>query len=76
MQKFEPWDFAFPFPPRDNHAHLGMTKREYFAAAVLSNLALPGVTQMWTAEAAAEKAVQYADALIDELNKDQDNGND
>lgn len=46
----------------------GLTKREYFAAMVLQ-----GIANSHSPSAAVEKAVIYADDLIDELNRTEVN---
>lgn len=48
----------------------GLTKREYFAAVVLSGLAADS-TYVAGADKAAKVSVQYADALINALNGKQ-----
>lgn len=48
----------------------GLTKREYFAAMVLQGLAASH-----SPSAATEKAVIYADDLIEELNRTKQNVN-
>jgi len=49
--------------------HIGLTKREYFAAialqGILSNASYMSHVERWT-----YLAVTYADHLVDELNKD------
>jgi hypothetical protein len=55
----------------DNGTTTGLTKREYLAAAALQGL-LPRVTHEFGRPAEniyAERAVRYADALIEALNK-------
>ena len=57
-------DRAFP---SSNDQVKGLTKREYFAAQ-----ALVGCVASWKDETAAAKyAVEFADALIKELNKNE-----
>lgn len=60
-------DPAFANPGRENEQSpsTGLTKREYFAAMALLMLAEGN-----TPTTAARLAVKYADALIEELNKD------
>jgi len=55
---------AFP-QPKDVVWH-GLTKREYFAAAALQGLLAKGDVGL---ESDAEKAVQWANWLIEELNR-------
>jgi hypothetical protein len=45
----------------------GLTKREYFAATAMQGFCVD--SQVIDAERTAEICVQYADALIEELNK-------
>ena len=53
-----------------NGYNLGITKREYFAGlAMQSHASRVGVT----AKSAADLAVKYADALLEELNKTDEN---
>jgi hypothetical protein len=50
----------------DNYTSEGLTKREYFAAMAMQGLlALGGVVY----QSPVKSAVEYADALIEELNK-------
>ena len=49
------------------HAHPGLTKREYFAAMAMNGLA--GQDRV-TPLGAAELAVKYADALIEQLERE------
>ena len=51
----------------------GLTKREYFAAMAMQ--AILSIPSYQTKQACATAAVQMADALILELNKEQDNVN-
>lgn len=46
--------------------HLGITKREYFAALMLQGF----ITSGFNGPGIAESAVRHADALIQELNKE------
>lgn len=62
---------AFPWDDKNGdgshyHAHAGLTKREYFAA-----MAMQGMTSnnSITVEIVAAWAVQYADALLMEMEK-------
>lgn len=52
----------------DSHVDTGLTKREYFAA-----MALTGIISKptWSDEDTAKHAVNCADALINELNKEE-----
>ena len=51
---------------------IGLTKREYFAAMALQGyLASVPTDTIERPEYAASHAVKYADALIDELNKEK-----
>lgn len=58
-------DPAFPFP-YDSVGMTGLTKREYFAAVVLGGMAANPDEQVI---ASPREAVEYADRLIEELNK-------
>lgn len=61
------YDAAFARPQSDlASAQVGMTKREYFAAMAMQALVSSGFEK----EYAARLAVQSADALIEELNKE------
>lgn len=51
----------------------GLTKREYFAAMAMQ--AILSIPSFQTKKETATAAVQMADALILELNKEQDNVN-
>ncbi|GAG55567.1 unnamed protein product, partial [marine sediment metagenome] len=48
-------------------SHNGLTKREYFAAMALQGFCVSGGVPIYMANA----AVRTADALIEELNKDE-----
>ncbi len=62
-------DNAFPAEFSDGTFNSGMTIREYFAAlAMQGNLAACSASYPDT-EAVVKKSVEYADALIEELNK-------
>lgn len=71
--KTEPDSFAYPIAYDDNDVNMvygGLTKRELFAAMAMQGL------QTWPDDLSQQKlskwAVNQADALIAELNKDQD----
>lgn len=50
----------------------GLTKREHFAAIAMQGILSADTGNEWlTAGKVAEKAIGYADALINELNKQQ-----
>lgn len=69
----EPHDFAFPVSNRRDvptETSVGLTKRELFAAMMLSGLCSQVPSYSFNA-ALPEYAVMYADALISELNKEQ-----
>jgi len=48
----------------------GLTKREYFAAMAMQGLLADTKDIIYPITQVAKDAVNYADALIDELNKD------
>jgi hypothetical protein len=56
--------------------HTPLTKREYFAALAMQALLSDSQLNGYTPQQYAEGAVEYADALIKELNKEEDNGTD
>ena len=66
---------AFPHIELDTYSgkpcnqHFGLTKRELFAAMALQGMQ-GNTNYKWEPEAMAEDAVKYADALINELNKE------
>ncbi len=66
--KTNPNESAYPTSPVQNFEESlpagGLTKREYFAAIVLANIAKGSMPKT-----AAETAVEYADSLIATLNK-------
>ena len=74
--KTEPNESAYPIPdatyPNGQvvFGSAGLTKREYFAALVLAGLQGNIGTNRWSRKEFAEDAVKYADALINELNKE------
>jgi hypothetical protein len=60
------------FPHRDTaDNHTGLTKREYFAAMAMQGwlASFSGVETMPLPIRVSEKAVAFADALIEELNR-------
>jgi len=67
--KTNPNDLAYPVMAQ-NHLHIGLTKREYFAAmamqGIVSNHAMIDTTN-W--EWLSQESVKAADALINALNK-------
>lgn len=54
----------------NNYISTGLTKREYFAAMALQGLLAQGGIVY---QSSVKSAVEYADALIDELNKTKTN---
>ena len=68
-----------PIMPHDTWANVpsyGLTKREYFAAMALQGyLASVPADTIERPEYAASHAVKYADALINELNKEDEREN-
>jgi hypothetical protein len=67
--KTRPEALAFPmsYPSHVMYIHQGLTKREYFAAMAMQNMAK--TYRMESADLVAKAAVAYADALIEALNK-------
>lgn len=61
-----PDEQAFPAIAPNDEGWEGLTKREYFAAIALQGLLASGQKLL-----AAREAVEKADQLINELNKDQ-----
>ena len=59
------------FPTTQDVGDTGLTKREYFAAAAMQGM-LGNMNRSTDPKYAAISAVQYADALINELNKTDD----
>lgn len=53
----------------DNWQNIGLTKREYYAGLAMSGMLASYHTSTPESNLIAERAVQYADALINELNK-------
>jgi hypothetical protein len=69
---YESQSCAFPVPEKhiSEHTEYGLTKREYFAAMALQGLLANSFRSPTSyIESNAEYAVNYADALIAELNK-------
>ena len=61
---------AFPLP--EYYRDCGLTKREYFAGLAMQGiLSKHGIGQYY--DKVAEEAVKYADALLEELDKQIDN---
>lgn len=60
--------YFFAFPTISSNEYSGLTKREYFAGQVLSGLSADPYFD-GTPQSAAIAAVQWADALISELEK-------
>lgn len=58
------------------HEGISLMKREYFAALAMQALLSDSQLNGYTPQQYAEGAVEYADALIEELNKSKDNGTD
>jgi hypothetical protein len=84
MSAFDDGGYAFPKPSCDQmHAELGMTLRDYFAAAALQGLlAYSHVNPMRgnyhennSSEGAATASFQYADAMLAARAKTQENLN-
>ena len=68
--KTNPNDFAYPTEPCTDEVFGGLTKREYFAIHALYSLKGGGYGSF---SDMAIDAVQVADALIAELNKEDEN---
>ena len=68
-----PNDFAFPHaiksPSGDMLLNAGLTKREYFAAIAMHGIVANPSSSI---DSVSRLAVEYADALIRELNKEPD----
>ena len=65
---------AYPLSPDGNKElgyNTGLTIRQYFAAMAMQGLlaSYAGVSQNPNPESLAKKAIEYVDALINELNK-------
>lgn len=71
----KPYHCAYPADYR-THTDGGLTKREYFASLAMQALLSDSQLNGYTPQQYAEGAVEYADALIKELNKQEDNGTD
>ena len=52
----------------------GLTKREYFAAMAMQGFLSNTASDVIPADFAAKKSVEYVDALIEQLNKNNVNG--
>lgn len=59
--------FAVQFADKSTFVSPGLTKREYFAAMAMQNMAK--IYREESADVVARAAVGYADALIEALNK-------
>ena len=78
MSQLKPTDptvNAFPIFQADgryNLLEIGLTKREYFAALAMQGLMAADADKVnrWSPRMLAQVAVDNADALIDELNKE------
>jgi hypothetical protein len=60
-------DLAFPLHTGSGYPNLGMTKREYMATQIMSGL----ITNGYSPEDAAERAIRGVDLLLIQLNKKQ-----
>lgn len=60
---------AHPFINKNGDAEQGLTKREYFAGLAMQGLSGHPGTGSWSAERTATVSVNYADALLKELDK-------
>ena len=56
---------AFPLSTGSGYPNLGLTKREYMATQIMSGL----ITNGYSPEDAAERAIRGVDLLLIELNK-------
>ena len=69
--KINPDDSAFPIViddvSKNQYAHIGLSKREYFIAVALSGIIQS--ERYGTFKARAVQAIKQVDALIEELNK-------
>lgn len=59
--------FAFPLHTGSGYPNTGMTKREYMATQIMSGLLSNG----YSPEDAAERAIRGVDLLLTQLNKKQ-----
>ncbi len=66
--KTDPNEPIYPEKDWANVPSFGLTKREYFAAMAMYGIASSGFL---TSDSAAKASVQLADALINELNKEE-----
>lgn len=76
MPKTKPEDHAYPIDTEDGEWPLanGLTKREYFAAMAMQGLiAEEDRPARETSKGLASCAVDHADALINQLNRDRNN---
>lgn len=72
-------DYAYPaINDQDTYAQFGLTKREYFSGLAMQGLLANTIyhnpnerAKMITVSALVETAVNYADALLEELEKTQ-----
>lgn len=68
---------AYPIPG-GGPISIGLTKREYFSAAIMTGLVVPAIAGSHNTNNTAEikhkvkMAIELADALIEELNKEND----
>lgn len=62
---------AYPqYTGNPDHWVRGMSRRDYFAGQALAGLSVsPSMRQVWNPEDMARQSVQWADALIAELEK-------
>lgn len=67
----QPNDPAFPVSPSDYSAKHGLTKREYFAAMAMQGL-LASDTHYTHYTLMTDRAVDFADMLIEKLNSTED----
>ena len=58
---------AFPLSTGSGYPNTGMTKREYMATQIMSGL----ITNGYSPEDAAERAIRGVDLLLTQLNKKQ-----
>ena len=62
--------YSDPIAPTNGKKWDGLTKREYFAAKALQGILSAPYTGNWVPEEFAEMAVQMADELVRQLNKE------